>query len=82
MKVEKRGSESYRIRKMYKGHSNSINRYLEKTQECLCIPRFSMHKLRHYFASKMSAIGIPEADIMKTGGWATDYVMNSFTGTP
>lgn len=41
-----------------------------------------MHKLRHYFTSKMSAIGIPEADIMKTGGWATDYVMNSFTGTP
>lgn len=62
---------------IYKGHPNSINRYLEKTQEDLHIPQFSMHKLRHYFASKMSAIGIPEADIMKMGGWATDHVMKS-----
>lgn len=62
---------------IYNGHPNSINRYLEKTQDSLCIPQFSMHKLRHYFASKMSAIGIPEADIMKMGGWATDYVMKS-----
>lgn len=32
-------------------------------------------KLRHYFASKMSSMNIPEADIMRMGGWETDYVM-------
>ena len=60
---------------VYKGHPNTITRYLEKTQDLIGIPRFSMHKLRHYFASKMSALGIPEADIMKMGGWETDHVM-------
>ena len=35
------------------------------------------HKLRHYFASEMSALGVPEADILKMGGWETDHVMKS-----
>ncbi len=62
---------------VYKGHPNSITRYLEATEDALGIPRFSMHKLRHYFASKMSAMNIPEANIMRMGGWETDYVMKS-----
>ncbi len=41
------------------------------------IPHFSLHKLQHYFASKMSALNIPEADIIKMGGWETDYVMKA-----
>ncbi len=41
----------------------------------LSIPHFPLHKLRHYFASKMSAMNIPEEDIMRFGGWGTDYVM-------
>ena len=41
------------------------------------MPHFSIHKLRHYFASKMSAMNIPEADIMRMGGWETDHVMKS-----
>lgn len=36
-----------------------------------------MHKLRHYFASRMSAMHIPDEDIMKMGGWQTDSVMKS-----
>ena len=47
---------------------------LEKT---LGIEHFSIHKLRHYFASRMSALGIPEADILKMGGWNSDHVMKS-----
>lgn len=62
---------------MYKGHPNMITKYLEKTQKALGIPKFSLHKLRHYFASKMSALGVPEADIMRMGGWETDHVMKS-----
>lgn len=60
---------------IYKGHPNSITRYLETTEDALGIPRFPMHKLRHYFASKMSAMNVPEEDIMRMGGWETDYVM-------
>lgn len=29
------------------------------------------------FASKISALNIPEADIMRMEGWETDYVMKS-----
>lgn len=60
---------------VYKGHPNVITRYLERTEDHLGIPRFPLHKLRHYFASKMSAMNVPEADIMRMGGWETDHVM-------
>lgn len=62
---------------VYDGHPGKISDYLYRTQKKLGIPRFSIHKLRHYFASKMSSLGIPEADIMRMGGWETDHVMKS-----
>lgn len=62
---------------VYKGHPNSITCYLAKIQDSLKIPHFSIHKLRHYFASQMSALGVPEADILKLGGWETDRVMKT-----
>lgn len=62
---------------IYKGAPNSITGHLNDVQDRLGIPRFSIHKLRHYFASKMSALGVPEADILKMGGWSSDHVMKS-----
>ena len=62
---------------VYKGHPDSISCYLKKIQDSLGIPHFSIHKLRHYFASQMSALNIPEADILKMGGWSSDHVMKS-----
>lgn len=62
---------------VYKGHPNSITIYLSKAEDRLNMPHFSLHKLRHYFASKMSAMNIPDADIMRMGGWETDHVMKS-----
>lgn len=62
---------------VYNGSLNSITYFLQRTQDALGIPRFSIHKLRHYFASKMSALNIPEADILKMGGWSSDHVMKS-----
>lgn len=62
---------------IYNGHPNNITDYLSKVQKELGITHFSLHKLRHYFASKMSAMNIPEEDIMKFGGWETDYVMKA-----
>jgi integrase len=62
---------------VYKGHPNSISKHLTNLQDKLGMPHFSLHKLRHYFASKMSALGIPEADILKMGGWETDHVMKT-----
>ncbi len=62
---------------VYRGHPNGISKYLAKVQLQLGIPSFSLHKLRHYFASEMSALGVPEADILKLGGWKSDHVMKT-----
>lgn len=60
---------------IFKGHPGQITKYLHTAQTQLNIPPFTLHKLRHYFASKMSAMNVPEEDIMRFGGWETDYVM-------
>lgn len=62
---------------VYKGHPGSITKCLERIERKLGIPKFPLHKLRHYFASEMSALGVPEADILRMGGWETDHVMKS-----
>ncbi len=62
---------------IYKGYPDNITKFLVRTEDILKIPRFPLHKLRHYFASKMSAMNVPEADIMRMGGWETDHVMKS-----
>jgi integrase len=61
----------------YKGHPNHLSKVYGRIEKELGIPHFSPHKLRHYFASRMSALGVPEADILKMGGWETDNVMKS-----
>lgn len=62
---------------LYKGHPSNITDYLHATEKKLGLQKFSIHKLRHYFASEAHAQGISDADIMKAGGWSTDYVMKS-----
>ncbi len=62
---------------VFKGYPGKITEYLLTVQKRLSIPPFSIHKLRHYFASQMSALGVPEADILRMGGWKTDHVMKS-----
>jgi integrase len=39
------------------------------------LPHFRVHDLRHYSASILHAIGIPDQYIMSRGGWKTDNVM-------
>lgn len=62
---------------IYKGHPNGVTKFMKRTEDKLGIPNFTLHKLRHYFASKMSSMNVPEADIMRMGGWETDHVMKS-----
>lgn len=51
-----------------------LNDHLHKVTDELGIPRFRFHDLRSYFASYASTLNIPEADIMKMGGWKSDFV--------
>ena len=63
--------------KIYCGSPGSISRYLAETQDRLGIPRFSLHKLRHYYASMSHSLGIPDQYIMQSGGWKTDNVLKN-----
>lgn len=44
----------------------------------LNIHRFRFHDLRHYAASIMHALGVPDVYIMKQGGWASDATLKNF----
>lgn len=43
----------------------------------LCIPHFRFHDLRHYSASIMHALGIPDQYIMQRGGWSSDGILKA-----
>lgn len=62
---------------IYEGHPGALNKAIHRAQKKLGIPQFKFHKLRSYFASYAHSLGIPEADILKLGGWKTPNVMKS-----
>lgn len=48
----------------------------------LNIPGFRFHDLRHYAASIMHAIGVPDQYIMQRGGWGSDRTLKAiYRGT-
>lgn len=60
---------------VYNGFPNSIYRYLSRVEKKLNIPHFSLHKMRHFFASYMHDLGYSDKQIQEAGGWKTDGVM-------
>ena len=54
--------------KIFDGYPNSIIRYLNRAQDALGIDRFSLHTMRHYFASSAREI-LPDGYVEKLGGW-------------
>lgn len=61
----------------YVGHPEMINRNLIKVQKELGIPHFSLHKMRHFYASYLISIGTAPKIVQKAGGWKTDHVMKT-----
>ena len=53
---------------------NITNRFGKAMHKC-DIPHFRFHDLRHYSASIMHAINIPDVYIMERGGWKTDHTL-------
>ena len=62
---------------IYEGSPQRITAFIHRSAKCLNINDFSIHKLRHYFATKAHSLMIPDSSILKTGGWKTDHVMKA-----
>ena len=62
---------------IYDGAPKVLLNNLHKYQDRLGIPRFRFHDLRHFYASYAHSMGMSDADIMKSGGWKSDYVMKN-----
>ena len=62
---------------IYKGKPQSLTKHLYILLEKLGMPRFSIHKLRHFFASYMHQQGFTDKQIQEAGGWHTDHIMKT-----
>lgn len=62
---------------VYDGFPGQIYKRLTDTQKKLGIPHFSLHKMRHFFASYMHKLGYTDKQIQEMGGWKTDEVMRT-----
>jgi len=61
---------------------DAITHRFGRTLARLQIQRFRFHDLRHYAASIMHAIGVPDQYIMQRGGWGSDTVLKQvYRGT-
>lgn len=49
----------------------TLSTWYDRLHQKVNIPKFSFHKLRHYFASELHAQGIPDQYIAEIGGWDT-----------
>lgn len=56
---------------------DAITRRFGERVEAAALPHFRFHDLRHYSASIMHAIGVPDQYIMARGGWNSDHVMKA-----
>ena len=56
---------------------NTITDQFIKAIKACGIPRFSFHKLRHYYASSLHALGVPDKYIMASGGWESEQTLNT-----
>ena len=61
---------------IYKGNPSSITGKFCRLRDSLGL-KCRFHDLRHYSASIMHAIGIPDQYIMEQGGWATDATLKA-----
>ena len=62
---------------VYNGSPSALTKHLYILQGRLGIPRFSVHKLRHFFASYMHQQGFTDKQIQEAGGWRTDNIMKT-----
>lgn len=62
---------------LVKLYPSSITDRFHDTVKQLGLPYFRFHDLRHYHASILHAIGVPDKYIMERGGWSTDSTLKN-----
>lgn len=62
---------------VYNGHPGDISCFIADACDALKIEHFSLHKLRHFFCSRLASENIDTETIMSLGGWKTDHVLRS-----
>lgn len=60
---------------IYDGSASRLTMAVTAYEDAAGLPHFSLHKLRHFFASYMHELGYSEAQVMEAGGWTSDRVM-------
>ena len=62
---------------VFNGFPGQIYKHLVDAQKALGIPHFSLHKMRHFFASYMHKLGYSDKQIQEAGGWKTTQILDS-----
>ena len=55
----------------------SVTNFFSKSLKRAGMPHFRFHDLRHYQASILHAMGVPDKYIMERGGWKTDSTLKN-----
>ena len=55
--------------------NNITKRFIKRQQSLGVEPHYTFHSLRHFFASYLHAQSIPDAYVLRAGGWSTPHVM-------
>lgn len=63
--------------RIIKAYPDQISNRFRRAVKFSGLPHFRFHDLRHYSASIMHAIGVPDQYIMARGGWSSDSVMKT-----
>lgn len=59
---------------IYKGHPNSISKFIDRFCKKYNVEHFSLHKLRHYFCSELSAENVDIETAKYFSGHKSDYI--------
>lgn len=68
--IEKIQEQGY----VYNGGAQSISNYISRWCEKNGVEHFSIHKLRHYFATQLIANGADHKTLNYLGGWSSNYI--------
>ncbi len=63
--------------RLFTQRPDALTHQFTRLVDSLGLPHFTLHDLRHYSASIMHALNVPDKYIMARGGWKTDRVMKS-----